>query len=76
MSMNVGTSCHLPYLALECSWRNISGSCLWKDGGQEEGQAARPASAAPIQGVGDVPALGAAMPAQRGGDVSGTRAWA
>ena len=63
--MNVRTSCHLPYLSLGCSWE-ISDSCWWKDGRQEEGQAARPAPAAPMQGVGDVLAPRAAVPAKPG----------
>lgn len=64
--MNVGDSCHLPYLALGYSWDSISGSCPWKEGGQEEGQAARPGPAAPIQGVGTILAPGPVMPAKLG----------
>lgn len=65
--MNVAIPFHLPYLALGCSWHSISGSCPWKDGGQEEGQAARPEPAVPIQGVGTVLALRAVVPAKLGG---------
>lgn len=36
--MNVGDSCHLPDLALGYSWDSISGSCPWKEGGQEGGR--------------------------------------
>lgn len=64
--MNVETSCHSPYITLGCHWKSISGSCLWKGRRQEEGQAARPGPAAPIQGAGTILALTAVVPAKLG----------
>lgn len=64
--MNVETSCHSPYIALGCSQKSISDSCLWKGRRWEEGQAARLGPTAPIQSVGTILAHGAVVPAKLG----------
>lgn len=58
--------CHLPYVALGCSWKSISQAATGegREAGGAEQQAARPGPAAPIRGVGMVLAFGAVVPAK------------